>query len=416
MSQDEEIVLIEKEVDTFIRHIDSLAGTLPLTLEVITAAQEKSQTQLSAFAKEHIEFNVPTEEGDEARAVINIERLMEFNRLVRQTRKSFIAGQVVPRSFVVSLVSQFDSFLGQLIKALFYHRPEKLAGSEKALTFAQLMEFNSIDKAKEHIIEKEVETVLRKSHADQFDWLERTFDIQLRKDLPSWSTFIEVTERRNLFVHANAVVTNQYLKICREHKVSLSEDLQVGDQLEVPPGYFDTAYRCIFEIGMKLAHVLWRKHASYQRKQADGNLISISYELLEEEQYELAQNILDFACETIKKHASENLRLRLVVNRAQAYKWNGNPEKALEIVNREDWTATSNLFKLAQAVLIGAFADAANLMVKLKDGNEIKKGDYRDWPLFKEFRCTEEFLLAYEQIFGDPFNKVEPPDDPKLLQ
>ena len=59
--------------------------------------------------------------------------------------------------------------------------------------------------------------------------------------------------------------------------------------------------------------------------------------------------------------------------------------------------------KLAKAVLTGAFAEAAKLMLKLKEGGEIKKGDYRDWPLFKRFRDSEQFLMAYEQIFGHPF-------------
>ena len=32
--------------------------------------------------------------------------------------------------------------------------------------------------------------------------------------------------------------------------------------------------------------------------------------------------------------------------------------------------------------------------------------DYRGWPLFKEFRKTPEFLTLFEEIFGEPLNRV----------
>lgn len=34
------------------------------------------------------------------------------------------------------------------------------------------------------------------------------------------------------------------------------------------------------------------------------------------------------------------------------------------------------------------------------------KSDYREWPLFKMFRTTEEFASTYQGIFGEPFGKV----------
>jgi len=35
--------------------------------------------------------------------------------------------------------------------------------------------------------------------------------------------------------------------------------------------------------------------------------------------------------------------------------------------------------------------------------DEVGEHGYRDWPLFKRFRDSEQFLMAYEQIFGHPF-------------
>jgi len=156
-------------------------------------------------------------------------------------------------------VSSYDAFLGKLVGALFRIKPELLKSSDRTLTYLQLSDFDSISEAREHLLEKEIETLLRKSHSEQFEWLENRFAVKLRVDLPIWPTFIEVTERRNLFVHSDGIVSSQYLKVCREHEVALDSETKQGSQLEVPHVYFKSAYEAIFEIGVKLGQVLWRK-------------------------------------------------------------------------------------------------------------------------------------------------------------
>jgi hypothetical protein len=96
-------------------------------------------------------------------------------------------------------VSQFDVYVGHLLRCSFGAKPDALNASNKTITYSQLIGFASFDAAKEHVIEKEVETVLRASHADQFDWLENRLGIPLRNPLPAWPAFVEVTERRSLF-------------------------------------------------------------------------------------------------------------------------------------------------------------------------------------------------------------------------
>ncbi len=150
-------------------------------------------------------------------------------------------------------------------------KPELLKSSDRELTFSQLSDFGSIEEAKEYLLEKEVETLLRRNHSEQFDWLENKFAIKLRVDLPIWPTFIEVTERRNLFVHSDGVVSRQYLKVCREHGVSLGAETKQGLRLDVPHPYFRLAYEALFEIGVKLGQVLWRKLKPTDAPDADAN-------------------------------------------------------------------------------------------------------------------------------------------------
>jgi len=391
-------------LDVFIKHVDSLAETLPLTMVAIQLAGDLTQRAYQKFVSERCEKK--EEDGKEV-FVVDIPDVHQFSKLEKRLDRIRIANKNVPRSFVVSLVSHYDHFLGKLVKVLFYLKPEMLRASDKVLTLSQLLEFPSIEEAKEFILEKEIETLLRKSHSEQFEWLENRFGIQLRKDLPVWPTFIEVTERRNLFVHAGGVVSNQYIKVCESHGYDVDASLTAGVELGVSKAYFESAYAAIYEIGVKLAHVLWRKLAPSDLEQADKHLSNACYDLLKEEKYTLAKILLDFATITLKKHADSNSRRVFVVNRAQAYKWSGDEQGAHNIIKGEDWSDTSDEFKLAEAVLLNDFGKAATIMKKIGSDGYPSKSSYRDWPLFKEFRQSEEFLTTFEEIFGEPYSQFE---------
>jgi len=391
---------IGEEVNLFVRHVDSLRETLPMTMMVMQLMGDDLAKKLEAFEGE----NCTVAHVENGRKVsIPLEHIRRWNRMKSKHDQVDLARKLIPRSILVSLVSQYDAFLGRLLRMIFLSRPELLNASERTLTFAQAASFDSIEAMREHVIEKEVEGVLRSSHADHFKWMENRFSVTLTKGVDIWPQFIELTERRNLFVHADGVVSNNYLTTCKQNGVALDPLLHEGTPLGVPQDYFVESYRCIFELGMKLAHVLWRKLLPDEREAADSNLIAATYELIEREEYPIAITLLTFACETIKNHASEWHLLAFVVNRAQAFKWSGKEADCLRVLEKYDWSAKGDEFKIADAVLRGEWLKSAEIMQRIGSNGPVKKLNYRDWPLFREFRLRSEFLTAYEQVFGEPF-------------
>ena len=84
--------------------------------------------------------------------------------------------------------------------------------------------------------------------------------------------------------------------------------------------------------------MFWRKLRPAELNDADQHLLVLSYDLLTEGRYDLAKALLDFATETLKKHSSTEMRLRLVINRVQAYKWSGDESRARAILDKEDFS------------------------------------------------------------------------------
>lgn len=308
----------------------------------------------------------------------------------------------------MTLMSHYDAFLGKLIKLIILAKPELLNTSERNLTLAQLLEFGSIESAKDFILEKEIDSVLRKSHTEQFAWMESKFSIPLRKDLDIWPAFIEITERRNLYVHTGGIVSSQYIKVCKENGVHL-DGIELGDELDIDPQYFRDAYYIIFELVFKLTHVLWRKFLPDQIKDADTNLIEIGYEEgLSAENYELAKIVFEFGTQTLRKHGNEEGRLIMIINQALAYKWSGDPQKANKIISQEDWSATMNKFKLAATVIEDDYDTAYKIMKQIgKDSTEVISYHYRTWSLFKAIKKEQKFLEVFEEIFGEPYEKLD---------
>lgn len=393
------------EIPMFVEHIKGMTDIFPISVSVTKDALDAVVKDFEEFQRAHVR---KSEDGKD-HFVVESHEIPRLLGITKKLTRLGLAQDILPRSFIVSLVSQFDAFLGRLIRNLFHLNPELLNASEKLLSLQQLLEFQSIENAKEHIVEKEIENVLRKSHSEQFDWFEKKLEIPLRVDLPAWPTFIEVTERRNLFVHTDGKVSTQYLTVCKQHGVQLADGVTVGAELGVTPEYFAAASSCVLEIGVKLSQVMWRKLQPQESGKADGLLVGICYELLTEEKFELAKDLLDFSTIPAMKHPDEVVRRMLIMNRAQAYKWGGDEKTARRILEDENWSAARDDFRLGYAVLSNDFESAVKIMLKIGNKGDVGKSDYKEWPLFRDFRETDEFRKTFESIFGEPFNMIDEP-------
>lgn len=390
------------EISLFTKHLEAIDDVLVGTVMAIQRVTKDSHEKLLKFEEERCDVEL---DGNNRRVKVPNTEYRQWRRLSRSYEHFELARMLMPRSLLVSLVSQYDAYLGRLLRVVFLQKPEILNGSDKKLSFESLNSFASIDEAREYILEKEVEGILRSSHSEQFKWMENTFGIPLKKGLESWPRFMEITERRNLFVHTDGVVSSQYISVCSLNKCILEENITEGKVLNVPQGYFEEAHATIYEIGVKLGHVLWRKLFPDDRENADTHLTNLSFDLIDRGKYALAIRILDFACEEIKKFSNELHQLTFIVNRAQAYKWKGEHDRCCRIMKSVDWTAKGDQFRLADAVLSENWEFAAQVMRRIGRSGSVDQTAYRDWPLFSDWRKQDDFLKAYAEIFGEEFSR-----------
>jgi hypothetical protein len=385
---------------SLVHNLDALRNSFVVLMVVSEGVQKHAENE---HAEALEKYGVLIENGGEAKrySVPLAHRRVVEKHYVRISQASS-ALELMPRSMLVAMVSEYDAFLGRILRAIYSAKPEILNRSERKLTFSELSKYDSIADARGALIEAEVEALLRESHGAQFDRLEKMLEFPLRKNLERWGQFVELTQRRNLFVHCDGIVSAQYVKVCVEEK-GLPDGVQQGDRLSAPYSYLIQSYKCLYEIAVKLSQVLWRKLAASEDALADRQLNDFCYELLVEEKNDLAIRLLEFSVSNIKKPSSDSYRKMFVINLAQAYKFSEESRDFQKVLDGQDWSSTSDDFKLCVAVLNDQFSEAAVIMARIGSGGLINEAQYLDWPIFRIFRGTVEFKNVFRQVFSrDP--------------
>ena len=409
--------LFKEAINKFIDLLTSQMDSFPIIINTLAVNVKTSSNRFEKFIKDKGIKITSEEENKNVSYNVPIECIREFERLKDELSRSVEAYVLIPRNTIVAMVSLYDAFIADLLECAYVLKPQLLNACEKEFSFSEIMQFENLEKIKQHVIEKDVESVLRESHIKQFEILSNRFKVELTKDLPSYNSFIEITERRNLFVHTNGRVSSQYLKVCKDRPFDHKDkDVMIGEELSATPTYVEHCYNILFEIGVKLGQVLWRKIENDLEK-ADDSLIDIGYDLLKSKKYLLARVILDFASKPYVKHFNKETEYVLCVNRALAYYLQEDKENCSSIINEIDWSGAELKFRLANKVLLEQYDDASGLMKKIGNNNEIRLG-YMEWPLFNNFRKTQQFKDAFKEIFGCDFeyNDTQPTEWEDVIQ
>jgi hypothetical protein len=387
----------------FFHDLSALSRVSDVTTEAAAAASDKAVDRITDVIKA---MKNVLQEAKKKSEYISSDEMSKYVREVGALTGVIGGSWLVGRGFVLVLVSQYDAFLGRLLKCAYISKPEILKSVSRTLEVSELLQFENLNDVRDAIIDKEVETVLRDSHADQFAWMEKRFGIELRKGLMSWPVFIELTERRNLFAHGDATVSKQYLTNCKAHGVAIANNIKPGSTLDASHEYFNSSLECVLEIGIKLYQVLWRKLLPAESKEADADLTLLSLDLIADGRYAVAAEILrTFLKEIPRCFLTDDSRRVAVINLAQSYKWMGKNSECLAVIDEQDWSACMRKFQLGVAVLRDDFDQAASIVRSLgSESDQVTRNNYHEWPLFKEFRKSKQFLQAFEEVFKQPFD------------
>lgn len=300
---------------------------------------------------------------------------------------------------LISLVSSVEWFLAQLIHKHYKENPGIVGSKEKQFNLDELSAFDSMEDARNFLIEKTVESVLRGSVQEWLEFLKSKLKLSMGYIDEHKAHLIEATQRRNLLVHNGGVVNRIYLA---NYPKDYGEPPKIGENIQVSYDYLYKTISIFERCFLLIAAELWKK-VDANNKDRGKLLINLAFEHLVSERYDIAESLSLFT--TKDKTLQESDQLYAKINFWISKKYGNSFEDIRQDIEKEDFSAKSKLFILAKNILLSDFDEAIKDIEYLLNHNEdFSFKEVKNWPLFKEFReqpLYNELLNKYSENDSD---------------
>ncbi len=307
----------------------------------------------------------------------------------------------LPYELIVRICSLYDTFLANLLKGVLYDK--SLVGLfEKNLTLKEIERFDTKEELIKYCVDFKIDELFRKSHQEQIEWIEKSFDIQIRNSFNKWKQIILFFEMRNIIVHNNGIVNRTFLE--NLEKARIKEHFDLNQIILVTPSMLRSNIENLFVFAIYTFSLLLGKlyKKAEERDNIDGYVIQSMYELLIEKQYETVIRIADHCLQKNQVHSNSDW-LMITINKCIALKYSKN-ESYREIIDKIDWSNCNDEFLLAKYTLLENYTEACKYIQKLGNDEE-NIISYVEWPLYDLLRETQDFHMTFKKVFGVEFEE-----------
>lgn len=378
--------------EIFFNELSCIREMYTLIMPILHAEDKKRTTKL----KKIVRVAKNRKKGN-----LNITQVKEIINIIK---KLSLAKTIFASHSIVMLVSTLEVFLNTVFRCLYLNIPQKIKLEEKMVSLKNIIQLSDFSKIKESVIDDEIIAMFKStSLIDIILNLDADMKLGLKDHCNCLDNFIEIIERRHLYVHSRGRANRKYLQ-----KVPKS-DTHEGAYLQVTDEYFKKVYICLFEIGLRIGDAIFRRIFPKQMDKADTSLnIQVGFPLLENKEWHLANIVFDYALGLPKKYKStdENY-LIFFINKCICLENLKRKKEMLQLLESQDWSSSSREFKLAVEVLKENYKKAEYIMSQMTK-KQISDENFRTWPLFNTFRKTEYFQRSYKKLFGKKYS-------PKIL-
>jgi len=303
-----------------------------------------------------------------------------FNEAMERIHKQNFRKQNLYHSSLISLISNVECFISELIHHYYSKNPNAVGTKEKVLSLGDLKSFGNIEDAISHIVEGKVESILRGNFDDWIKSLRNDLSLSMSYIDDHKDILLEACLRRNLLVHNNGVVNTIYQK---NRPCSIPDAPSIGSKLTVSSDYLEDKITRFEKIFILAAAELWKKEEP--KKSLRGSiLIKLAYDHLVKEKWKIAESFSYFVMGD--KGLSEADRSIAQINYWQAKKWNNEFESVRKSIEEADFSAKDKIYSFAKCVLLDNLDEAISLLPGLLESKSIGIKEIEEWPLLRNLR------------------------------
>lgn len=310
-------------------------------------------------------------------------------------------------SMLVTLWSDFEAFVAELLRLLASTQPDPLVPSTKQVTLQEVVDHGSVDALVQHLASEWIDSLFR----DTFDTWIMKLCTAYALDVPVWTDQLrESYFRRNVVVHAGASANSVYIKNTSELMV---EAVEPDARLTVDREYLTVVADELAAVAFALAITAAAKFDKANVEKYEGEFTNLCYILLIESRPGAVRIIGErFRHERFKTQGAKEI---MKVNYLLACRDLGQLSQCRKEINEWDVSALDEMFKIAKLILQEDYDKALGRVAKLRESNKLQERLWTTWPLFRDLRAFEKERQA--QVDGQQSDSssdmLETDDDPE---
>ena len=315
--------------------------------------------------------------------------------------------QILNDSTIMMLLIKYEEVISRLFKFLINKYPNAYL-NKNTITYAELIAMDSdIKDIKNRFLEKEIDEIMRKSISEWYEIFISNHKINFNEQSIVFKKFKEVYYRRNLVVHNQSIVNDDYLS-------NIETALKKGEKLKVDKAYLKEAFKWTV---MVIYDTFWSlKKTSSSPKELEESFFEIGFKHMLDKEWQFSEHIYSLLKE--EEDQSEADRICSMINYWISKKNQGGLEEIRKDIQEFDISARSGQFKVAKYALLDDFEGISEILEDIID-NEIPASCIEQWPLFLQYRETENYLHFREahkdlfeiQDYHPEYLKIDSDDD-----
>lgn len=380
-------------------------ASLPVLLRELKDRQKKATAEEKPFAVASLKIEGVDQEGKTVTKETEapIYEISHLEKIQEHQKYHNAAFRILHETALQQLVNSWECILGDILAWHLENNPDS-APKDKTLTYAEILQLNSLSDAQRKVIDKEVEEFLKNKDTDQqLHYLKEELKADLSSHFCKLPELKEAILRRHALVHAGGIVTGEYIRRVNKIKKLDIELPSEGKILPLKASYVRNAWHNFYSSGVILLHIISKNYSRSIKSKDDENradsfLLNAAFSNIENQQYDSAKLILEYAIKHRLVNESSNLIAK--VNLAQTLKWQGNESGCNDILGQHDWSACNNVFQLCVSSLREDLEKFKSLLKVTAQQKDLSISEIYEWPVFKKLIEHPDFDAWVEDAYS----------------
>ena len=315
-------------------------------------------------------------------------------------------------NILISILIEFENLITRIFEKIITKYPDAYL-SDTNVSYAKIIKAQDIEQIKEKIISEEVNLIMRESIFKWINILEKKHNINISLENQYTKKFIEAYLRRNIIVHNESKINNDYINGMKSIGEVIPEKM-IKKRLICTEEYINrvidsSIYLIIYFINQILP--LFKE----ENENFTNAILNMGFEKIKNEEYDLAREI--FRLLKDNKTLDQQTKVYSMINYWQTYKWDNKYDEIKSEIEKFDISAYEELIKLAVYALKDDYEkieEILNYEFNEEKQNEELALELEDFPVFKQLRKQKfynKLKEKYPEIFTIKSTQIDEEND-----